>query len=279
MRIFRKTTMERTIPNGQDEVVGHVAIPAGGKLNNVWGEVSIHGGAVSYNHSVSYAFRGYLCELGDWDQANTVDALWDALVPKDVDISGVAGTEQLDMERRDTDIAPIGQIGKVQLESLLNIPGPAEKVFTGDGIMTLAKSAGVHDGTGLNYIPTTYIPVRIKKRYAVRSHSYLMFGVSKLDIPGQTSTIPVVIDDHEWFMLMYLEYVLEQAWPQIVGLTELGAESPFSDLAAFLEELVEPEAVYETAGYNNSTALVAVAKFTYDISVPGRPKFNQISGG
>ena len=119
--------------------------------------------------------------------------------------------------------------------------------------------------------------IPVKKRYAVRTNSYLFFGASNPSIET-TNTIPPVVNDEEWYMLMYMEWILEMAWPQVVGLTETGAETPFGDVTTFLERIVEPY-VYEGVGgrFGSSSHAWTVA-LTYDISVPGRPKFSQISG-
>ena len=270
--------MHDDVGDNSDRVLGHVAIPEGGRLNNVWGEAHLVVAPQNWNMVDMYTMQGYLCELGDWDQAMTIDDLWDAVVPKDADIGVGAGTEQLDMERASTNTEPADEIGEVSPIKLFQVQSPVEKVFQRRKLLSFASSpVGFIDTTTDSFYPTDGFPIRLSKRYAVRTNSYLLFGASNPAIVT-SGTVPQVVNDEEWYMLMYMEWILEMAWPQVVGLTEAGAESPFGDVTTFLERIVEP-VVYEGVGgrFGSSSHAWTVA-LTYDISVPGKPRFSQISG-
>ena len=52
--------------------------------------------------------------------------------------------------------------------------------------------------------------------YEVAKPSHLMFGVSSPDLLETSSTWAEYDTAEEWTQLQYLEYVLEQAWMEIV---------------------------------------------------------------
>lgn len=280
MRVFSKTTMGRGVIHGTDAVIGHVALPAMSKLLNVWGMISIWADTgVPIEDVLAYACRGAVLDVGDTDNALTLDGLWDAVMPKDVDISATAGQEQLDFERTTADTREFSEIGEVNPLDIWSIKGPTETIFDRKRIMNFGSSPTGFNVTGPVYHPRDHFSARVAKKYSVDSMSYVLFAVGSPDVASETATIPQVVNDFEWFLLGYLEYVLEQAWMQVVGLTEAGAETPFADLSTFLERMVEPPAVLDTVmNFDNSTYMT-LGELTFEIQVPGKPQFGVVSGG
>ncbi len=280
MRLFSKTTMGRAVVGGSDDVIGHIALPFDSKLLNVWGQVSVMGQSeVDIRSYKAYGVRGYILNTADWDQAVDLDVMWDALVLKDRRISSTAATEELDFERASADTVSDYEIGLVKPEMLWSVKSPVEQIWKRDRLMGFANSPTGFDTVAPSFLPRDSFPVRVKKNYKVEYPSYCMFGCSNPDAAEESSTVPTVVNDEEWFMLGYLEYVLEQAWIQIVGLTETGAESPHAELMDFLERIVEPVPVLDTGIDFNTGGIDCMAQFTFEIQVPGKPQFGTVSGG
>lgn len=281
MRMFSKTHMGRFIAGGSDQVVGHVGLPAMGKLLNVWGAVDIwQPAAVPITDLQAYAIRGAILDIGDTDNAITVDGLWDAIMPKDQPLGSTAATQQIDFERTTASTPEFDDFGEVDVFAIWGVKSPATEIWDASGVLTYASSpSGFDIGAPITYHPRAAFNTRVKRKYQVDSHSYGMFAVGNPDIAGETATIPVVVNDEEWFMLGFLEYVLEQAWVQIIGLTEAGAESPYDLLTQFIERMVEPQVVLETSLDFATDELMAYGQHTWEIQVPGRPSFGVVSSG
>ena len=110
--------------------------------------------------------------------------------------------------------------------------------------------------------------------------TYCMFGIACPAFDDTTTAVRDILNDSEWFFVTYLRYVVMQAWPQLAGLTEAGAESPFADLAVFLEDLTEPTVLEDLA----STGFLAQqmntwSRFVFSVLTPGEPEMSTVSSG
>lgn len=279
--------VQRVVNGGTDEVIAFMPIPQGGRLDNVSGEVHMIGANPLRIDRVNYwATRGYLLEVADLDlgAATAVDVVWDNLVPKDADIAQAVGAEGLDLDRDTADAAPFTEPGKPNLNVIAQVKDNVTRIFNREKMVSFAKAPfGFIDTANDTFWPTDIFGLAIPSRYRIRRNTFAMFGVA---VPAMSETVVTVTDpsvsgDEDWYMLTYLEEIMDLAWPQMLGLTEVGAESPFGDVSTFLESLVEPQLIEETGGFYNDSgqSVIVVAQVTWNISVPGRHRYNRLSGG
>lgn len=108
------------------------------------------------------------------------------------------------------------------------------------------------------------------------SQGLLVFSNPTLD---DTTTLAAqsFTTEAKWMQMKYLEVVLEQAWMELMGLTEAGAETPWEEAALLVEEVLEPTVIEETAGAFTTNPFNVFCSMTWDITVPGRREFNTIS--
>ena len=66
-----------------------------------------------------------------------------------------------------------------------------------------------------------------------------------------------------------MEYVLEMAWIEISGLTETGAESPWSDAVGLIVEAAQ-QFIEITAGSFNPISWQVFTSFEGIVTVPGK---------
>ena len=267
---------------GFDRVFAEVAIPAGGTLEAVNGEMQmVSQAAVPFNQAVLAPVRGYLLPVPDLDNAKTVDDLWDAVVPKDKDVSIVAASEQLDFEVISGDSATFSEPGETNINALVEIGTQERVIFGREKLITMASSpVGFIDSATDTYYAADGFRVRSRKQYSVARPTYCMFGIACPAFDDTTTAVRDILNDSEWFFVTYLRYVVMQAWPQLAGLTEAGAESPFADLAVFLEDLTEPTVLEDLA----STGFLAQqmntwSRFVFSVLTPGEPEMSTVSSG
>lgn len=280
MRYFRKIWSVIQTTEGADRVVAAAPIPPGGALRNVWGEVHVIGGRVATTSALLYPFRGVVVPAADPDDTGDIDNIWDEIVPKDVDVSQTAATEQMDFDTITQDTNVFEEPGEVQPLALLGMTNGVTELFNRERLITFAnRPVGFLDATPDDYAATEAYKVRVKRSVRVERPSYVMFAVGQASFNDTESVVDPGFQDNEWFQLTYLKMAIHQAWPQLAGLTEAGAESPFANMAVFLERLTEPTVHEDAAGLFETNVGQIFTRFVFEIEVPGDLEMEVISGG
>lgn len=280
MRYFRKVWSVVQTSLAADRVVAAAPIPPGGALRNVWGEVHVIGGRIATTSALLYPFRGVVAAAPDPDTTSDMDNIWDGVVPKDVDVSQTAATEQLDFERVSEDTSVFEEPGEAVPLDLIGMASGVTELFNREKLITFARRpVGFLDATPDDFAATDQFSVRVRRNVRVSQPSYVMFAVGQPGFDDTESGVDPGFRDQEWFQLTYLKMVIHQAWPQLAGLTEAGAESPFADMAVFLERLTEPTVHEDASGLFESNVAQVFTRFVFEIEVPGDLEMEVITSG
>ena len=279
MRFFRHSLSERTVSSGSDSVIGGVYVPSESSLNNVFGQCHCIAGNTSTITALLYGVSGWVVHHPDPDNSFTYDALWDTMVPKDTDV----GLGALDLSTGLQDPAPEFEPGEPNIEQLMDIMvlNDNNQFYKRRKLVSFASSpVGFIDGSPDQFWAIDQFSIRSGKKVSTELNSVAMLGFSSPSLDDTTTTIwTTANDESEWVQVKYLEMVLEQAWMQLVGLVETGAETPWEDAAALVEDLLEPTVVEQTAGAFVAANWTVFTHATFDVSVPGRRSFASVSAG
>lgn len=278
---FRHMLRSNNIGGSSDEVISGCPMPAQSRLVGTWGEVHAIKGSVSVGIAIDqaamYGCDGWVVLVEDPDTAITYGSLWNNMVPKDQDMA--SGAFDLDTG---SDNKPFFEPGEPTLEAILDAANVDKDshFFKRRKLITYASMPRGFDtgATPDSYFPMDVFPINTIPRIGVQHYSCAMLGfaspafddVNQLDYSTPAS-------EAEWIQLQYLEVVLEQAWMYMVGLVEVGAETPYEDAALMIEDFLEPTVSEETTGQFQALTYSVFTKATWGLVVPGRREFKSIS--
>lgn len=270
-RYFRHTLQQAYVTENVDQVVAACPIPDEGTVNNVRGEVHVIG---QEEHTVirgaMYGFDGFILPVHDPDQVDSYQTLWDEQVPKEAG-DGAAG---FDLDTQTAVTSSHFEPGVSDTEALIDVNNLTQ-VYSRRKLITFASRPAGFEAIGsagdVNlYTPTDAFMVKTGRKYRVAVPSVLVFAFSNPALNTTQSTAGPIPTEDEWVFLKYIDMFLEDAWVDMMGRHEAGAESPYEDLHNFVNDLLEPTVVQETGGSFNAMAWYVFARFTFDMSVPGR---------
>jgi len=268
MRYFRHTLQHNKINNGVDQVIGHALIPSDGSMNGVQGEVICQADNVPVTKVVLYACDGWLIPVEDPDTIDTIDDIWDRFVSKDSSIGN------LDTDTSTPNIAQFDEPGEVNVDAVIGMEAmaPTNRFFRRRHILAFQKGArGFIDGTPDSYYPGDAFKVKVGRKMAADQMSVAVLGFSHPVMNITTTVFASSPSEKQWMQLKYLEVVLEQAWMDMVGLTEAGAETPWEEASLFIEDMLEPTVQEATSGaFENPGFMDVWTQLSWDLSVPGR---------
>lgn len=278
MRLFRKTLVQRALTQGTDEVIGHTPIPSESSLNNVWCECHLIAAAdVNVHEIVLYGVDGRVIPDDDPGDATLLDLEWDLNISKDKDVAAGA----FSMDPGSSESGPMFEPGEPSLEKIMNmglVPLDQDFYKRRKMLSFMNIPRAFKDATPDTYLPGDIFKFHSSKRIGVEVMSNALLVLSTPSMDDVTTTAPTSFStESKWMQMKYFEFVLEQSWVELMGLTESGAESPWEDAALLVEELLEPTVVEETVGSIQETGWDAFCWMTWDVTVPGRREFKTIS--
>lgn len=271
-QLYRTSWKQRLISGNNDEVIAGMPIPRGGTLKNVWGDVHLIATAnLDRDLAAGYALSGYILPHMDTTFTVDYDVFWDQMVPKDNDVSLVAGVTSVDTAPETADSSPAEEPGEASTNRLFNVFNFAERVYHREKLLTIA-SRGLFEPVAASevdlWMPNDHFTPRVTDNYRVDMTSYALFGLSSFEWDDVTTANETTLDANTTVMLENMELAIKLAMPQIIGLTETGAESPFDTLAALIEELVEPTVEEQTAGAFADVTWRCFSRFTFEVELP-----------
>ena len=273
--------MQRLIAAGSDEVIAWMPIPPGGALVDFRADIDGIANAHQLVGSRSkWGLRAVIINLTSaMDVAQTIDTTWDQLVPKPTDLDSAAGGDDIDWDNG-TITGPFHEPGQINWSEMTELGDRPVHLGMRKGTSSLSSGGNFpHVDTTDEYFPIMNVGMRIKKQVKVKGPSVFMLGFSSPSMDVVTTSIPVTPVNQEWSALKYPDVMFDMMLPDLLGLTELGAESPYADVAGFLSDHVRPAIVEETAGSFISTAWDVSCDYVATIAVPGRPKMQTLKGG
>jgi len=268
MRLYRRTLTMHQIGADTDTVIAAVPIPAGGSLQGVWLESHVASIALPFTRVGMYGVTGFVLPVLDPDAGQTFDQIWDLQVPKDTS----DGAGAFDMDTAGVDSTAEFDVGQLDIAGgIMESSSAPLEIFRRRKILSVSNSPFVYLDSTIKYHALDTFNTHIKRRVRVDVPSVFILGFSS---PGyvETESLLTTPTEKEWSMLQYVEVVLENAFMNLIGLTESGAETPFVESSSFLANFLEQAAVDPASGPNlASTTWSVTTKATYCIDVPGRP--------
>ena len=272
IRLFPKEYVHRDITQASDEVIAAYPLPAGTRVNNLWLNIHIVSGQVSFNSVAFYAIHGYIVPVPDPDNNLSPDDLWDRMIPKDEP----SGSDVLDLDSSTADTAPVFELGDMNLTKLMGMSMAPQKLFTRQTMLSGASGVVDQDRSAGNCRFVDVVRAQVKSNYEVEIPSYLLIGFSSPDTLATSTGFPVINTDAEWSQLQYLEYTLEDTLKHLTGLTEAGAETPYEDAMTMLQQIMEV-VFEESAGRMAPVQYQVGATSSIDMSVQGSFEAMQVS--
>jgi len=280
-QLFRTQYKQRLISGGADEVVAVMPIPAGGVLANVWGEVHLVAGTnIDRDLAMVYACSGELVPELDQVGGLSVDTLWDEAVPKDRPLAVTAGSGEIDRQPESADANVFEEPGEQDFNQIFNVVNVTQKIYAREKLMTVA-SQGLFEPVASSeadlWMPNDVFKVRIRRKYRVEKPTYCMFAIGIPSMDATTATNEATLTDQETNLYQNMGVAMDLALPEVLGLTETGAETPFAEVATMIAKLVEPLVEEETSGAFSSAPLFVFSRFTFEVQFPKRAVGGPIS--
>lgn len=250
-----------------DRVLAGALIPAGGSLNALHLEMHIIPVLMGLDTATLYGVSVFVVPLLDPDAGATYDSIWDQQIPKDIDLAAGA----FDLDTAATDTGPEFEIGEPDITAFIKGSSAPVQIARRRKLLSLANSAGKNtDRTASNFQATDVFRTTITKKVSVDVHSVALVGLSNPSLTDTTGTNWTTPAEKEISMIQYAELMLENAFIDLLGLTQAGAESPYSDALTALANYIEPDALETDAGKFFQGNIQTFTKATFDVSVPGR---------
>ncbi len=244
LRMFARRRSQIYVAPGEDQVLFGISLPSGSRINNVSANVHVVSNAIMPRTQVGmFAIEGYILPVIDPDAGADLETIWDTLVPKDDDV------DTIDLDTGAADTQPFFEPGESSMAEVLDVGFQPEKVYSTRRMMSFAN-AGMRqeDASILEFAPAAVINIRVRKNYAIRNPSVLVFSLASPDLLDTTTVLEKAAEQNEWPRLKYMEVVLEQALMKFMGLVEAGAETPWEEAATLLRKHLEPDVYEENAG-------------------------------
>lgn len=269
---------------GTDQGVCGFPIPDGCRLvqqQGIWKILTVT--AIDIEDAAVYGVQGWLLQTDDptADFADH-DALWDSFVPKPA--TGAAAV--LDILPT-ADASAAQEPGQVSVTQIFDqeVFSP-ERIFSRETIISLPDSPiGFIPGSPSTYIPSDRFSVNSNQGYRAGGGDMgLVYGLSSPDLGGIATGDDDIIDaigtaTGGFYVMKYINEFLDKAMVDLVGLTEVGAESPYEDILIWLVGMLERAG--ERSGTGTFTAVTwnAMGKMTCGIWVPGEFEHRSIGPG
>lgn len=262
--------------SGEDRVMAGQPIAEGGVFLRAFGDVQIIAAA---DHPIADALLlnavGVVVPHTDTSDATIdEDELFDFAVPKDIAISAAAATEHFDFDIggvADVNVANFATPGLVNVNGLFDLNNWGRKVYgVEERLMTFAgTSDGFKDATPDTFIPNDRFPWGSRESVRCPVPSYALFAMGNPVMDQTVAVAHFTLQGREWAQLRWLDRSLDLAWPWLAGITEAGAESPFVDMADFVERLTEPVMLEETGGNFGAASFNVYSLMHLQSSSPG----------
>ncbi len=278
--IERNSYTGLAVPGGTDTVVASMPIPPGGVFMGYRAELhGILAIPLDMDSACMFHARAVIVPMGAsrMDTAISVQTLWDQLVPKDVDLSVVAGADEIDWD--DGTIATnFQEPGQVNFNDLVQLGDrPMDISRRNSGLLTFANAGrDPHLDTTRKFTPAGSIRMGSNHKVRVRQASYFLLAIGAPAWDEVTNSVVNTIVDANWSALTYPDVMFDMMLPDILGLSETGATSPYADMAGFAVDLVEPSVREQTDGDFVASSWDTFTDWSVRVLTPGRPQMKTL---
>ncbi len=279
IRMFARRLQSVLVTTGTDAVIAALALPSGSRINDISIDMRAHRtAAISLNSVTMFAVEGWIIPILDPDAATSVQTLWDTLVPKDTDV------ETIDLDTGAADATPFFEPGEADFSQMMEVGLRPERIYSANRLLTVAQDSFLtfqdnQTPFSVLWLPGGSMRIRVRKNYAVRQPSMLLFAFANPSLDDTTVTDTSSPLEAEWGQLKYIGHVLERALLHLFGVTEAGAETPWEEATALLKKHLEPDVLEDSGGVFDSASYRVTTKAMFDHSVEGRLGTQAISTG
>ncbi len=267
------------IATGSDTVIAGVWLPSGSILTRVQGIVKLNNStALTLLQGAAVGLEGWVLPMDDPDNGVTMNALWDAEVPKDT------GGDVLDLDSGGADASPFYEPGQITWEFLFEVGMQPRRIFHRHHIVSPLDAILLRQDEETPFLEEYFAGFRekvdIRRSIRVANPSLVVFAVAVPDTLQTSATAPVApLAEDEWGRVKYIDHVLEMAMMDLLGLTEAGAETPWEEASDLLRAYLDPSLLEPNAGTFVGTSWGAFGELTFDVVVPGRMPTRVLTGG
>ncbi len=284
LRAFRKqftdilTTViaDQTVDELQDDfVIGWCPLPAGSTLNAIHMEVQARATTVGGpNSSTPFGMTGYILAIPDPDDPEVnPNTLWDKVVPKVQELD----SSMLDLDTGSADTDGVIGFTEIDLAGIIDVGGP-KRIYEHKQVSTNVSPSSIMDVVSGQYFPAMYKKGWIRRSYRVAVPSVVLFAVTSVELPDDLDSFTGVMQEwapdtaKNWVHLGRMRNTLEKALDYAMG--DAGEIANLESVVRFLKQ-----AYMQVDDQVASKAWYVTSQFTYDVTFPDDPTFNNISGG
>ncbi len=279
-RLISRRIFQRNVTAGGDSVMGGVWLPGGTVVNSVRGRISLSASTERLlAQAVGYGIEGWILPVSDPDSVATMEAMWDALVPKDTMLSA------LDLDTAAADANPFYEPGATVWEKILDVGLRPRRIFHRHEIMTVSTNAmfirqDVETPFTEHWFPKAVVNVDLNLRMRVNGPSLIVFACAAPDFAETNSTTPIAgLTEPEWLQIKFIDHVVERAMMSLLGLTEAGATTPWAEAVALLRTHLDPQILEADAGAFQGASWFTVGELVFDHTVVGSMDPKILTGG
>ncbi len=270
-RLVANRMFAQQVIAGQDSVVAGLWVPAKSTIRSIWGYVQYEAAVErGLNEVAQGALAGYILPVLDPDSTGTMSTVWDALVPKD------DGGDVLDLDTSAGDSASFWEPGLQVWEEVFDVGLQPLKIYeqhflSSMGMNAIAVNRDPATPFDYEYIGGSRLAFNLRGPFRVDGPSLLVFAAGS---PATTQTngsaALAAIAEADWAQLQFIDEVLERSMLHILGLIEVGAETPFEEATALLRAHLDPPVLEVAGGIFQPTTWNLTGEARFVVEVQGK---------
>lgn len=277
-KLTRRTMFQTLVGSNTDRVCAGIWVPANSMILSANGYIDFNGGIVPANIIQTIGASMWWLPVDDPDSTGGMETKWDTDVPKDT------AAALLDMDTAAQDTTPEWQPGEPKWEQLYDIGAERRQLWESHAMSHIGRNLGIardpETPFAVEYVPGGSMAVNMNRGFRTNGPGLLAVGVSSPDLGALSSTASIgQLAEDEWGRIQFIDMVVQQAMMSLLGLTESGAETPWQEATALLEDYLVPPMLEVTASSFNLINWVCVGEMTFKIIVEGNMQQRSIDLG
>lgn len=278
-KLTRRTMFQSLISSNTDQVIAGIWVPANSMILSANGYLDYQNlGPIPITQVKMIGASMWWLPVEDQDSTGGMSTHWDAMVPKDT------AAALMDLDVGAADVTPEWQPGEPKWEQLYDIGLDRRQLWEGHALSHVGRNLGVardpETPFDFEFIPGGSMAVNMNRGFRTNGPGLLCVGVSSPDLASLSATASIgTLAEDEWARIQFIDIVLEQALMALLGLVEGGAETPWQEATALLEDYLVPAVLEVTASSFGLTNWTVVGEMVFKIIVEGRMSQRSIDLG
>lgn len=270
-KLLAHRTFATQVTSGLDVVVAGIWVPANSIVRGFVGSITFEAAVErGLNEIAMGSVAAYLMPVIDPDTSGTMAAVWDQQVPKDT------STDVLDFDKAAANAATFWEPGATTWEHVFDVGLAPTRMFqrkfmSSMGQNAIAVNRDPESSFDYEYIGGLTVPVSVQGPVRVTEPSLLAVAVGSpsTNLTSATTAISSIAEE-DWAQLQFIDEVMERALLHVLGLTELGAETPWEEATALLRRHLDPSVLEASGGIFQPTTWNISGVMGFDVDVQGR---------